>query len=74
MTKLNSLVYIMYNKKLKLRYLQNRSSKKDEDPLINQDLLSDDEWIANSNDEESTEVGDEELNLEVDEMTNEIGG
>ncbi|KAK3225072.1 hypothetical protein Dsin_004934 [Dipteronia sinensis] len=73
-TKLNSLVYIMYNKKLKLRYLQNRSSKKDDDPLINQDLPSDDEWIANPNDEESTKVGDEELNLDVDEMANEIRG
>ncbi|KAK1560546.1 hypothetical protein Q3G72_027925 [Acer saccharum] len=41
-------------------------------------ILSDD-WSdtrnrANPNDEESTEVGDEELNLEVDEMANEIGG
>ncbi|KAK0607304.1 hypothetical protein LWI29_012889 [Acer saccharum] len=62
----------MYNKKLKLRYLQNRSSKKDEDHFIN--LPSGNEWIANPNDEESIEVGDEERNLDVDEMANEIGG
>ncbi|KAK3212305.1 hypothetical protein Dsin_017011 [Dipteronia sinensis] len=69
-----SLVYIMYNKKLKLRYLKNRSSKRDEDSLINQDIPSDDELIANPNDEESTEDGDEELNLDVDEMANKIRG
>ncbi|KAK0605404.1 hypothetical protein LWI29_026340 [Acer saccharum] len=64
----------MYNKKLKLRYLNNRSSKKDKDPLISKDLSSDDKWIANPNDEENTKVGDEELNLDVDEMANEIKG
>ncbi|KAK2640975.1 hypothetical protein Ddye_022738 [Dipteronia dyeriana] len=73
-TKLNNLVYIMYNKKLKLIYLRNRSSKKDKDLLITKNISSDDEWIANPNDEESTKVGDKELNLDVDEMANEIRG
>lgn len=71
-TKLNSLVYIMYNEKLRFR--KNRSFKKDEDPLIHEDLSSNDEWIAEPNDEENTDGGDDELNWDVDEMTNELRG
>ncbi|KAL5555963.1 hypothetical protein UlMin_038199 [Ulmus minor] len=63
-TKLNSLVYIMYNKKLKLRYMKIRSTTKDEeDPLIDENLFSDDEWIGNPNDEEIIEKRDQEINL-----------
>ncbi|KAH6756958.1 hypothetical protein C2S53_009192 [Perilla frutescens var. hirtella] len=59
--RLNSLVYIMYNKKLKLKFLKKQSRKVEEDPLIVEDVLSDDEWIANPNDDEdvSIEIEDE---------------
>lgn len=50
--KLNKLVYIMYNKKLMHRHLNKQKRKVDEDPLIVDDVPSDDEWIANPNDEE----------------------
>ncbi|KAK1555954.1 hypothetical protein Q3G72_033838 [Acer saccharum] len=43
----------------------------DEDSLINKDLSSDKEWIANPNDEESTAIHDEELNFDVDEIRDE---
>lgn len=60
--KLNSLVYIMYNKKLKDKHLKKQSRKDDVDPLIVEDVPSDDEWIADPNDE------DEVLHIEyVDE-------
>ncbi|KAL5544572.1 hypothetical protein UlMin_008356 [Ulmus minor] len=72
-TKLNRFVYIMYNKKLKLRYMKIRLTTKDEeDPLIDENLFSDDEWIGNPNDEEIIEERDQEINLIVDEMSNDM--
>ncbi|VFQ71135.1 unnamed protein product [Cuscuta campestris] len=64
--KLNSLVFIMFNKRLKFRksLLQKR-----EDTLVCEALSSDDEWIVDDN-----TGGDDELALDVDEMNNEFRG
>ncbi|KAL5543777.1 hypothetical protein UlMin_007561 [Ulmus minor] len=55
--KLNTLVYIMYNKRLKHKYLIAQSRKEDVDPLALEakDLSSDDEWVANPNDDNEEE-------------------
>lgn len=44
--KLNSLVYIMYNKKLKDKHLKKQSRKDEVDPLIVEDVPSDSERVA----------------------------
>ena len=44
--KLNSLVYIMYNMRLKHKYMKKKSLQADDDPLIEDELPSDDEWVA----------------------------
>ena len=54
--RMNSLVYIMYNKKLKQRFQKKKTLKDEEDPLSVEDIPSDDEWVANPNDDEN---GDE---------------
>ncbi|KAK2634609.1 hypothetical protein Ddye_029401 [Dipteronia dyeriana] len=46
--KLNSLVYIMYNKRLQHRYLKKKALKDDEDPLVREDMPLDDEWIVDN--------------------------
>lgn len=48
---MNSLVYIMYNKKLKHRFLKKKARKEEEDPLTVENLSSDEEWTANPTDE-----------------------
>ncbi|KAL5543424.1 hypothetical protein UlMin_007208 [Ulmus minor] len=55
--KLNTLVYIMYNKRLKHKYSTAQSRKEDVDPLAleAEDLSSDDEWVANPNDDNEEE-------------------
>ncbi|KAL0917819.1 hypothetical protein M5K25_012913 [Dendrobium thyrsiflorum] len=60
---MNSLVYIMYNRRLKDRNLNKKELKDDEDPLIWEDMTSDDEWFVD--DEMETldsldSIGDEE--------------
>ncbi|KAK0603139.1 hypothetical protein LWI29_001783 [Acer saccharum] len=45
-TKLSSLVYIMYNKKLQHKFLRKQGRKDDEDPLVSDVLPSDDEWVV----------------------------
>ncbi|XP_062112826.1 uncharacterized protein LOC133823982 [Humulus lupulus] len=62
--KMNSLVYIMYNKKLKHKFFKKQSRREEDDPLIVENVCSDDEWVANPNDEEdgdsrAIEVGGE---------------
>ena len=47
-SRMNSLVYIMYNKKLWHKHLMKQSSKEEDDPLVIKTLPSDDEWIANA--------------------------
>ncbi|KAJ9542821.1 hypothetical protein OSB04_029327 [Centaurea solstitialis] len=54
--RMNSLVYIMYNNKLKQRFQKKKTLKDEEDPLSVEDISSDDEWVANPNDDEN---GDE---------------
>lgn len=49
--RLNSLVYIMYNKKLKTKFLRKKALKEDEDPLVIDHLPSDDEWVAGQDDD-----------------------
>ncbi|KVH90512.1 HAT dimerization [Cynara cardunculus var. scolymus] len=63
MDKMNSLLYIMYNKKLKHRFLKKQSLKEEDDPLIIDEVSSDDEWIANPNDEE--DVNSEVVSIEA---------
>ena len=63
---INSSVYIMYNKKLRHKFVKFHSLREEDDPLIIENVPSDDEWIANPNlnDEEDndnieTEIEDE---------------
>ncbi|KAK2656547.1 hypothetical protein Ddye_009599 [Dipteronia dyeriana] len=46
MKKLNSLVYIMYNKRLQHKFIKTQKLKDDEDPLVIEDLPSDDKWMV----------------------------
>ncbi|KAK2646674.1 hypothetical protein Ddye_021869 [Dipteronia dyeriana] len=45
-TKLNSLVYIMYNRRLQHKFIKRQALKDDEDPLVSEDVPSDDEWLV----------------------------
>lgn len=64
--RMNTLVYIMYNKKLKDRHLKLKSLQNDEDALLVNELSSDDEWLIGENDEEdSPKIDDEELDVDV---------
>lgn len=67
-SKMNSLVYIMYNKKLKRKFVSKKKLGEDDDPLIVEELPSDDEWLADpsiEDDENSEEVGTDEVAAEV---------
>ena len=67
-SKMNSLVYIMYNKKLKRKFVSKKKLGQGDDPLIVDELPSDDEWLANpsiEDDENSEEVGTDEVAKEV---------
>jgi hypothetical protein len=44
--RMNDLVYIMYNKKLKQKFIKKGTLKEEEDPLVLENVVSDDEWIA----------------------------
>ncbi|KAL6542484.1 hypothetical protein OROMI_024086 [Orobanche minor] len=46
---LNKLVFVMYNKRLKSRWLKKTSLKEDEDPLALNEIPSDDEWMVDEN-------------------------
>ncbi|KAJ9555338.1 hypothetical protein OSB04_009952 [Centaurea solstitialis] len=62
--KMNNLVYVTYNKKLRDRFLKKQSLKEEDDPLIVDEVPSDDEWIANRDDEEDSDNNG--LPIEVD--------
>ncbi|KAH6779234.1 hypothetical protein C2S52_010471 [Perilla frutescens var. hirtella] len=64
-TRLNKLVYIMYNKKLKHKFLKKQSRKMEDDPLIIEEVPSDDEWLANSNDEEDMAIDIADMTFEM---------
>ena len=59
-SKMNDLVYIMYNRKLKYNFMKKLSLKDEEDPLIVEDVPSDDEWMVNPDNEE----GDDNISVE----------
>lgn len=44
--RLEQLVYVMYNKKLKDRHLKHKALKEDDDPLILENVSSDDDWVV----------------------------
>ncbi|KAL6495069.1 hypothetical protein OROGR_030751 [Orobanche gracilis] len=46
---LNKLVFVMYNKRLKSRWLKKTSLKEDDDPLLLDEIPSDDEWMVDEN-------------------------
>ena len=69
--RMNSLVYNMYNKKVKHKHLIKQSSKEVDDPLIIETLPSDDEWVANppndkDEDEDETRVHDIDDMIELE--------
>ncbi|KAL4556083.1 hypothetical protein LXL04_038723 [Taraxacum kok-saghyz] len=69
----NKLVYIMYNKKLKQKFIK-KSQQKEEDVLLVEHVMSDDEWIANGNDDEKDNTEEAEVEVqEVREIVREIG-
>ncbi|PON81575.1 HAT, C-terminal dimerization domain containing protein, partial [Trema orientale] len=72
MSRMNTLVYIMYNKKLKHKFLKAKSRKEEDDPLIVENVSSDDEWVANLNDEDDEETRMIDLNEAID--VEDVGG
>ncbi|KAI3675421.1 hypothetical protein L1987_85011 [Smallanthus sonchifolius] len=54
--RMNDLVYIMYNKKLRQKFLKG-NLKEDDDPLVVDNVLSDDEWIADPSDDDDDDIG-----------------
>ncbi|KAI3516120.1 hypothetical protein L1887_15030 [Cichorium endivia] len=50
--KMNSLVYIMYNKKLKNKFIKKKKLREEDDPLLVEEVPSDDEWVADPSDDE----------------------
>lgn len=68
--KLNKLVYIMYNRRLKQKYLKKQSQSEKEDPLIVENAPSDDEWIAEPSDE--ADESNENVDIEIMEIENRV--
>ncbi|KAH6825307.1 hypothetical protein C2S53_007031 [Perilla frutescens var. hirtella] len=64
-SRLNKLVCIMYNKKLKHKFLKKRSRKDEDDSLIVEEVSFDDEWVANPNDEEDMAIDVAEKTIEM---------
>ncbi|KAL0928982.1 hypothetical protein M5K25_000921 [Dendrobium thyrsiflorum] len=58
--RMNSLVYIMHNKRLRDRRLRNKGLKDDEDPLVCEDVASDNEWFI----DDETDLPLSDLQLE----------
>ncbi|PON47573.1 HAT, C-terminal dimerization domain containing protein [Parasponia andersonii] len=65
-SRMNTLVYIMYNKKLKHKFLKAQSRKEKDDPLIVENVSSDDEWVTNPNDEDDEETRMIDLDEAID--------
>ncbi|XP_022031007.1 uncharacterized protein LOC110931946 [Helianthus annuus] len=59
--RMDDLVFIMYNRKLKQKFVKRSNLKEDEDPLLVENVMSDDEWIADPSDDD-----DDEDAIEVD--------
>ncbi|KAI0486600.1 hypothetical protein KFK09_029318 [Dendrobium nobile] len=63
--RMNSLVYIMYNRRLRDRNLKKKGLMDDEDPLLCDDVASDDEWFVDDEVEVMpSELLDEDLNVD----------
>ncbi|PKU85227.1 hypothetical protein MA16_Dca025470 [Dendrobium catenatum] len=63
--RMNSLVYIMYNRRLRDRNLKKKGLMDDEDPLLCDDVASDDEWFVDDEVEVMpSELQDEDLNVD----------
>ncbi|KAL0906306.1 hypothetical protein M5K25_024789 [Dendrobium thyrsiflorum] len=63
--RMNSLVYIMYNRRLRDRNLKKKGLMDHEDPLLCEDVASDDEWFIDDEVEVmSSELQDEDLNVD----------
>ncbi|KAL0927528.1 hypothetical protein M5K25_001703 [Dendrobium thyrsiflorum] len=58
--RMNSLMYIMHNKRLRDRRLRNKGLKDDEDPLVCEDVASDNEWFI----DDETDLPLSDLQLE----------
>ena len=52
--KLNSLVYVMYNMRLQHKFLKKQSMTEDDDPLVEDEVPSDDEWVVGEENVEET--------------------
>nr|KAJ0188575.1 hypothetical protein LSAT_V11C900478640 [Lactuca sativa] len=63
--KMNSLVYIMYNKKLKNKFIKKKNLSDEVDPLHVEEVPSDDEWVADPNDNEADNGGENENGEEI---------
>ncbi|KAK1427815.1 hypothetical protein QVD17_16510 [Tagetes erecta] len=55
--RMNDLVFIMYNKKLKQKFLKKADLKEEDDPLLVENVMSDDEWIGDPNDTNENNIG-----------------
>nr|GMC97715.1 HAT, C-terminal dimerization domain containing protein [Ipomoea batatas] len=64
-TRMNALVYILYNKKLKDRHLKLKSLRNDEDSLLIDELPSDDEWLVGENDEDAPHLSVDDFDVDV---------
>ncbi|XP_019160773.1 PREDICTED: uncharacterized protein LOC109157329 [Ipomoea nil] len=62
--RMNALVYILYNKKLKDRHLKLKSLGNDEDNLLIDELPSDDEWLVGE-DEYGPNISLDDINVDV---------
>ncbi|KAH0459542.1 hypothetical protein IEQ34_012356 [Dendrobium chrysotoxum] len=60
--RMNSLVYIMHNKRLRDRRMRNKGLKDDEDPLVCEDVASNNEWFI---DDETDLPSSEDLSVDV---------
>lgn len=74
--KLNALVYVMYNRRLKARAL--KLQKDDVDPLVLDHLPSDDEWCVSDEENPSDErdgghMTDEQFNALLDSVPRSTG-
>ncbi|KAL0910861.1 hypothetical protein M5K25_018957 [Dendrobium thyrsiflorum] len=63
--RMNSLVYIMHNKRLRDRRLRNKGLKDDEDPLVCEDVASDNEWFIDETNLPLSDLQLEDLSVDV---------
>ncbi|XP_071715220.1 uncharacterized protein [Rutidosis leptorrhynchoides] len=59
--KMNDLVYIMYNRKLKQKFMKKKNEE--EDPLFIENVMSDDEWLIGESSETHAEEDEGEDNI-----------